>query len=185
MGFAGMERDTVTGLNLAVNRVENPGTGRWDSQDPLGLWAGVTDLYRYVGNGPTNEADRYGLQQGIGGQHNQHGGGSGGQQGGDLLPNPLEPPITTTPAPFQPTYQFPTRRPDQNKQKPRPGPEGTQRRDRGPVDPSLVGPAQKKPGVYKCPVARGGTTIVPGTSNPARGKGKWKKGYGPRPSKRA
>jgi YD repeat-containing protein len=28
MGFAGMERDTVTGLNLAVNRVQNPGTGR-------------------------------------------------------------------------------------------------------------------------------------------------------------
>ena len=37
MGFAGMERDTVTGLNLAVYRVQNPGTGRWTSQDPLGF----------------------------------------------------------------------------------------------------------------------------------------------------
>ena len=36
MGFAGLERDTVTGLNLAVYREENPGRGggivriRWD-----------------------------------------------------------------------------------------------------------------------------------------------------------
>ena len=37
VSFAGLERDTVTGLNLAVEREENPGTGRWDSQDPLGL----------------------------------------------------------------------------------------------------------------------------------------------------
>ena len=31
-GFAMLERDTVTGLNLAAYREENPGTGRWDSQ---------------------------------------------------------------------------------------------------------------------------------------------------------
>ena len=40
MGFAGMERDTVTGMNLAVYRVQNPGTGRWTSQDPLGYGGG-------------------------------------------------------------------------------------------------------------------------------------------------
>ena len=57
MGFAGMERDTVTGLNLAVYRVQNPGTGRWTSQDPLGFAAGDANLYRYVGNGPTDAAD--------------------------------------------------------------------------------------------------------------------------------
>ena len=62
MGFAGMERDTVTGLNLAVNRVENPGTGRWTSQDPLGFAAGDANLYRYVGNRPTEVADPSGLQ---------------------------------------------------------------------------------------------------------------------------
>ena len=44
MGFAGMERDTVTGLNLAVKRVENPGTGRWTSQDPLGFGGGTSNL---------------------------------------------------------------------------------------------------------------------------------------------
>ena len=63
MGFAGMERDTITGLNLAVNRVQNPGTGRWTSQDPLGLGAGDPDLYRYVENDSTNAVDISGLQQ--------------------------------------------------------------------------------------------------------------------------
>jgi RHS repeat-associated protein len=60
MGFAGMERDTVTGLNLAVYRVENPGTGRWDSEDPLSFLAGDTDLYRYASNEPTIHADQSG-----------------------------------------------------------------------------------------------------------------------------
>ena len=41
MGFAGMERDTVTGLNLAVNRVQNPGTGRVHaSPGPFGVCGG-------------------------------------------------------------------------------------------------------------------------------------------------
>ena len=61
MGFAGMERDTVTGMNLAVNRVQNPGTGRWTSQDPLGFAAGDTDLGRYVANRPTSGRDPLGL----------------------------------------------------------------------------------------------------------------------------
>ena len=57
MGFAGMERDTVTGLNLAVERVENAGTARWLSKDPLGFKAGDLNLYRYVDNRPTNLID--------------------------------------------------------------------------------------------------------------------------------
>ena len=61
MGFAGMERDTVTGLNLAVYRVQDPGTGRWTSQDPLSFAAGDADLYRFVGNSPTNFTDKSGL----------------------------------------------------------------------------------------------------------------------------
>ena len=61
MGFAGMERDTVTGLNLAVYRVQDPGTGRWTSQDPLSFAAGDADLYRYVSNGPTDADDPSGL----------------------------------------------------------------------------------------------------------------------------
>ena len=61
VGFAMLQRDTVTGLNLAVYREENPGTGRWDSQDKAGFAAGDTDLYRYVSNGPTNASDLLGL----------------------------------------------------------------------------------------------------------------------------
>ena len=64
VGFAGLERDTVTGLNLAVEREENPGTGRWDSQDPLGFAAGDADLYRYSADGPTDGSDPVGLGPG-------------------------------------------------------------------------------------------------------------------------
>jgi RHS repeat-associated protein len=63
MGFAGMELDSVTGMNLAVYRVQDPGTGRWTSQDPLGFAAGDANLYRYAGNGPTDWIDPTGLQQ--------------------------------------------------------------------------------------------------------------------------
>ena len=45
MGFAGMEQDAVTGLNLAVYREENPRTGRWDSQDPIGFDGWICELY--------------------------------------------------------------------------------------------------------------------------------------------
>jgi RHS repeat-associated protein len=61
MGFAGMERDTVTGLNLAVERAQNPGTGRWDSQDPSGFAGEDVNLYRYVLNRVTGAADAVGL----------------------------------------------------------------------------------------------------------------------------
>jgi RHS repeat-associated protein len=62
MGFAEMERDTVAGLNLAVEREENPGTGRWDSQDPMGFGASDSNLYRYVANLPTDMLDPDGTQ---------------------------------------------------------------------------------------------------------------------------
>ena len=62
MGFAGMERDTVTGLNLATFREENSGTGRWDTQDPLGFGARDSNLYRYVDNGASIAMDPAGLQ---------------------------------------------------------------------------------------------------------------------------
>ena len=32
MGFAGMERDTVTAMSLATRRAQDPSTGRWTSQ---------------------------------------------------------------------------------------------------------------------------------------------------------
>jgi RHS repeat-associated protein len=60
-GFAGLERDTATGLNLAVYRVEDPGAGRWAERDPLGFGGGDLNLYRYVGNRPSNSKDPLGL----------------------------------------------------------------------------------------------------------------------------
>jgi RHS repeat-associated protein len=61
VGFAMLERDTVTGLNLAVEREENPGTGRWDSEDPAGFAAGDPDLFGYVVNDPVGGTDSAGL----------------------------------------------------------------------------------------------------------------------------
>jgi uncharacterized protein RhaS with RHS repeats len=40
----------------------DPTIGRWISQDPLGFEAGDANLYRYVGNSPTNATDPSGLQ---------------------------------------------------------------------------------------------------------------------------
>jgi RHS repeat-associated protein len=64
MGFAGLERDSVTSLNLAVEREENPGTGRWDTQDPTGFGGADSNLYRYASNLPGQLADPLGLQDG-------------------------------------------------------------------------------------------------------------------------
>ncbi len=62
MGFAGLERDSVTGMNLAVERVEDPATGGWTSQDPLGFVAGDSNLYGFTQNDPENETDPTGLE---------------------------------------------------------------------------------------------------------------------------
>ena len=62
MGFAGLERDTVPGLNLAVYRVEDPAMERWTSQDPLGFNGGDSNLSRYVHNHPTLSVDQLGLK---------------------------------------------------------------------------------------------------------------------------
>jgi RHS repeat-associated protein len=61
-GFAMLERDTATGLNLAVYREGNPGTGRWGNTDPLGFAAGDSNLYRYTANAPVDATDPAGLE---------------------------------------------------------------------------------------------------------------------------
>jgi RHS repeat-associated protein len=61
VGFAGLERDTATGLNLAIYRAQDPSTGWWTSVDPLRFAAGDANIYRYVGNGPLNKIDPRGL----------------------------------------------------------------------------------------------------------------------------
>ena len=43
----------------------DPSIGRWLEEDPLGFEAGDANLYRYVGNGPTNKIDPYGLWEAI------------------------------------------------------------------------------------------------------------------------
>jgi hypothetical protein len=44
----------------------DPTVGRWLSQDPIGFKAGDPNLYRYVGNSPTNATDPSGLQEAEG-----------------------------------------------------------------------------------------------------------------------
>jgi hypothetical protein len=39
----------------------DPNTGRWLTEDPIGFVPGDYDLYRYVGNSPTNASDPTGL----------------------------------------------------------------------------------------------------------------------------
>jgi len=44
------------------NRVYSPTLGRWLTNDPLGFDAGDVNFYRYVGNGPGNGLDSFGLE---------------------------------------------------------------------------------------------------------------------------
>lgn len=57
--FGGMQDDD-TGLTYFWNRWYDSKTGRWVSEDPIRQEGGV-NLYGYVGNGPTNNADSKGL----------------------------------------------------------------------------------------------------------------------------
>ena len=57
VSFAGLVRDSATELNLAINRVQDPNTGRWLSPDPWGFKAGDPNLDRYLGNDPENFID--------------------------------------------------------------------------------------------------------------------------------
>jgi RHS repeat-associated protein len=58
--YAGGQYDGGLGLTLFGARWYNSAAGRWLSQDPLGLGPD-SNPYRYVGNGPTDEADPSGL----------------------------------------------------------------------------------------------------------------------------
>ena len=61
-GFTGRELDPESGLNYYRARYYDSAVGRFDGEDPLGLVAGDENLYRYVGNSPTNFLDPEGLQ---------------------------------------------------------------------------------------------------------------------------
>jgi RHS repeat-associated protein len=60
-GFAGLPTDPGTRDVVTVNRIYDPATGRWMSNDPSGFTAGDTNLYRYCGNSPTSATDPSGL----------------------------------------------------------------------------------------------------------------------------
>ena len=59
--FAGMEYDATTGQNYDRARYYDEAIGRFMGQDPMGFQAGDAELYRYVGNGPTDATDPSGL----------------------------------------------------------------------------------------------------------------------------
>ena len=60
-GFTGRPFDTNTDLQNNGRRWYNASLGRWESPDPTEFTAGDTNLYRYVGNSPTNATDPTGL----------------------------------------------------------------------------------------------------------------------------
>jgi RHS repeat-associated protein len=61
-GYTGREWDGETGQYYYRARYYDPSVGQFISQDPIGFSAGDANLYRYVGNSPTNRIDPSGLQ---------------------------------------------------------------------------------------------------------------------------
>ena len=59
--YTGQLWDSGAGLYYDHARWYDPKTGRFISQDPTSFAAGDVNLYRYVGNGPTNATDPTGL----------------------------------------------------------------------------------------------------------------------------
>jgi RHS repeat-associated protein len=57
----GQYYDAETGLHYNWNRYYDPEVGKYTQTDPLGFGAGDQNLYRYVGNGPSNLFDPLGL----------------------------------------------------------------------------------------------------------------------------
>ena len=60
-GYTGRPLDEATGLQNNLNRWYDAGIGQWASEDPIGFAAGDGNLFRYVGNHPTMNADPSGL----------------------------------------------------------------------------------------------------------------------------
>ncbi|MEI7924555.1 MAG: RHS repeat-associated core domain-containing protein, partial [Planctomycetota bacterium] len=64
-GFTGREFDAALNLYYYRARFYDPATGRFMGKDPIGFDAGDRNLYRYVGNGPTNGTDPLGLADSV------------------------------------------------------------------------------------------------------------------------
>ena len=61
-GYTGQQDDTGIGLYYYKARYYDPNTGTFISEDPEGFNAGDTNLYRYVGNNPTDATDPTGTE---------------------------------------------------------------------------------------------------------------------------
>jgi len=61
--FAGMAEDAALDLDYDWARFYAPSDGRFINQDPMQFAAGVSNLYCYVGNDPTNAIDPSGLRK--------------------------------------------------------------------------------------------------------------------------
>jgi RHS repeat-associated protein len=64
-GYTGREQDSETGLDYYRARYYDASNGRFISEDPISFAAGDTNIYRYVGNSPTNGTDPSGLCSGV------------------------------------------------------------------------------------------------------------------------
>jgi RHS repeat-associated protein len=71
-GFTGRERDVESDLQFNRARYYDAAVGRWISEDPIGFAAGDTNLNRYVGNGPVDKVDPWGLQDPTGGIYHDY-----------------------------------------------------------------------------------------------------------------
>ncbi len=60
-GYTGSKR-RLDGAGIERHRWYDPSAGRWLSEDPIGFAGGDSNLYRYVGNSPTNATDPSGFE---------------------------------------------------------------------------------------------------------------------------
>src|SRR5260221_14365107 len=65
--YTGREWDSSVSLQYNRARYYDPAIGKWISRDPIGFDSRDANLYRYVGNGPTNYSDPFGYFSTIGG----------------------------------------------------------------------------------------------------------------------
>ena len=61
--YTGRPRDEVSGLLNNLHRWYDTGTGRFPSEDPIGIDGQDPNFTRYCGNGPTNGVDPSGLSE--------------------------------------------------------------------------------------------------------------------------
>jgi RHS repeat-associated protein len=193
--FQGARRDSATGLDYHDARWYDPTTGSWMSRDPGGFAMGDANLYRYIGNEPTDDVDPSGMLPPL--FPNRPGVifpkpnsnpvtpfyPPGTQRGSQSMPSPIPPPGGTpftpppgqTPsgAPIAPTYPAP------------PVPKTVQPNPTNPFPQTVVPGSGKQWGWFPPYSPTPGVTIVggvtgnvPGTVSP-QGNGRQPKPAGP------